>query len=449
MNKTRESDKSRIRKYAVVVLVCVLIFIAALVILNLWEKRQGTFVGKNTAGTTANITVDGEKYVLNKNIQTFLIMGLDKFESDIDDTSYDNDQQADMLLLLVLDDEQKTCNIIQINRDTMVKVGVLGVAGQRINTVTEQIALAHTYGNGREQSCLNTSEAVSGLLDGIKVDHYMSVTMDAVPVLNDLVGGIEVTVLDDFGDYDPTLIKGETVTLKGEQALHYVRGRIGVGDNSNLSRMARQREYMDAFFSKARQLLDGDDSFSVDVMTSLADYMISDCTVSKLQELSKKAGEYELGEIYAMEGEAVVGEEFMEFYPDEAALNSLIAKLFLCKGRRIKKCFHSDQNESIFFIYDGTSKPYICDILSLLQMSRQLPSAIFFPPSISIILSDAAAQRLRSWKTATAAPPEAVQSRISAISSGWPERSIWFAGSSSNIIFGCWAKVFARNTLWS
>lgn len=54
------------------------------------------------------------KYVLNKNIQTFLIMGLDKFESDIDDTSYDNDQQADMLLLLVLDDEQKTCNIIQI-----------------------------------------------------------------------------------------------------------------------------------------------------------------------------------------------------------------------------------------------------------------------------------------------------------------------------------------------
>ena len=235
------------------------------------------------------------------------------------------------ILLLVLDDEQKTCNIIQINRDTMVKVGVLGVAGQRINTVTEQIALAHTYGNGREQSCLNTSEAVSGLLDGIKVDHYMSVTMDAVPVLNDLVGGIEVTVLDDFGDYDPTLIKGETVTLKGEQALHYVRGRIGVGDNSNLSRMARQREYMDAFFSKARQLLDGDDSFSADVMTSLAGYMISDCTVSKLQELSKKAGEYELGEIYAMEGEAVVGEEFMEFYPDEAALNSLIAKLFYVK----------------------------------------------------------------------------------------------------------------------
>ena len=68
MNKTRESDKSRIRKYAVVVLVCVLIFIAALVILNLWEKRQGTFVREKTAGTTVNITVDGEKYVLNKYI---------------------------------------------------------------------------------------------------------------------------------------------------------------------------------------------------------------------------------------------------------------------------------------------------------------------------------------------------------------------------------------------
>lgn len=331
MKKTRETDKSRLRKYAAVVLVCILVLIAALVILSFWEKRQGTFLGENTAGTTANVTVDGEKYVLNKNIQTFLIMGLDKFEEDIDNSSYDNDQQADMLLLLVIDDEKNTCNIIQINRDTMAKVGVLGVAGQRINTVTQQIALAHTYGNGREQSCLNTAEAVSELLGGIKVDHYMSVTMDAVPLLNDMVGGVEVTVLDDFGDYDPTLIKGETVTLHGEQALHYVRGRIGVGDYTNLSRMARQKQYMDAFFAKAREHMDSDDSFSVNVMTSLANYMVSDCNVNKLGELAKKAGEYEMGEIYAFEGEAVLGEEYMEFYPDEAALSALITELFYVK----------------------------------------------------------------------------------------------------------------------
>ena len=331
MKKTRETDKSRLRKYAAVVLVCILVLIAALVILSFWEKRQGTFLGENTADTTANVTVDGEKYVLNKNIQTFLIMGLDKFEDDIDNSSYDNDQQADMLLLLVIDDEKNTCNIIQINRDTMAKVGVLGVAGQRINTVIQQIALAHTYGNGREQSCLNTAEAVSELLGGIKVDHYMSVTMDAVPLLNDMVGGVEVTVLDDFGDYDPTLIKGETVTLHGEQALHYVRGRIGVGDYTNLSRMARQKQYMDAFFAKAREHMDSDDSFSVNVMTSLANYMVSDCNVNKLGELAKKAGEYEMGEIYAFEGEAVLGEEYMEFYPDEAALSALITRLFYVK----------------------------------------------------------------------------------------------------------------------
>ena len=32
----------------------------------------------------------------------------------------------------------------------------------------------------------------------VKIDHYISLTMDSVAVMNDLVGGVEVTVLDDF-----------------------------------------------------------------------------------------------------------------------------------------------------------------------------------------------------------------------------------------------------------
>lgn len=57
------------------------------------------------------------------------------------------------------------------------------------------------------------------LLYGVEIDHYISLMMDGVAVLNDLAGGVTLKVMDDFGAFDPALVQGETVTLRGEQAL--------------------------------------------------------------------------------------------------------------------------------------------------------------------------------------------------------------------------------------
>ena len=164
----------------------------------------------------------------NEDVESFLILGLDKFEDAINNDSYNNDQRADFLMLLVFDNSEKKFTAVHLNRDTMVNMNVLGVAGQKIGTVNKQLALAHTYGNGRDVSCRNTADAVSELLNGVKVNHYLSITMDAVPILNDLLGGVEVTVLDDFSGIDDTLIKGETVTLHGDHALTYVLSLIHI-----------------------------------------------------------------------------------------------------------------------------------------------------------------------------------------------------------------------------
>lgn len=85
-------------------------------------------------------------------------------------------------------------------------------------------------------------------------------TMGAVPYINDLVGGVPVTVLDDFSGIDDSLVEGETITLKGEQALHYVRIRGGLEDSSNLNRMKRQQQYLE---SMAEQIGKLDENFSV------------------------------------------------------------------------------------------------------------------------------------------------------------------------------------------
>lgn len=324
--RIKREQRKLLFRYGIAAFALIFLFSAALLGLSLWENQQSEFPVPETGD--AVVTYEGNEYVMKDSLETFLVMGLDKFEGETTSDAYNNDQQADFLLLLVFDDAAKTCSAIHINRDTMADVNVLGVAGQKINTVTKQIALAHTYGNGREMSCRNTADAVSELLHGMKVNHYVSLTMDSVPVLNDLLGGVEVVVRDDFSAIDPTLVKDEKVVLMGEQALTYVRTRRGLEDSSNSTRMQRQRQYLSALYEKLQQRMAEDEEFVVEASLSMSDYIVSDRSVTRLQELVKKFGEYDFIGIRSMEGENVLGEKFIEFYPREDSVRSIVMDLF-------------------------------------------------------------------------------------------------------------------------
>lgn len=325
MSKT---NKKASKKALVLVLVCVVVLCSALFAISVWEQQQGFSGEQSTHESSTGVTAGGVEYELNKNIETVLVMGLDKFSEDVDTSSYDNDQQADFLMLFVLDNQNKTCRALHIDRDTMVEMNVLGVAGQEVGTITQQLALAHTYGNGQNVSCRNTAKAVSNLLNGIDITHYVSVTMDAVPVYNDLVGGVTLQVLDDFTGIDDTLVKGEKVTLMGDHALTYVRTRYGMEDSSNSHRMIRQRQYIEELYRITREKVDEDESFILTAWEKMAQYTVSDCYEQDLLQIYEKVSEYEYLGTERIEGESVVGERFMEFYPDEDALNELVLKMF-------------------------------------------------------------------------------------------------------------------------
>lgn len=333
MGKTKKS-KSKIVRYAVIALSVVFLISSALALLEIWEKRQGRFPEATTEDK--RVQYNGEEYLLNDNIDTFLIMGLDKFEGTAAADSYNNNQQADFLMLFVFDNASRKCSAIQINRDTMAKFNVLGVAGNKIDVVTKQIALAHTYGNGRDVSCRNTAEAVSELLLGMKVNHYISLTMDSVVLFNDLVGGVEVTVSDDFTGVDDTLVKGQKVTLTGEHALSFVRSRQGLEDATNSTRMERQKQYMNALYEKTQNCIKSNSDFIVDASLKMADYIVSDRSITQLQDIGKKFSEYEFLGINSIKGESKLGESFMEFYPDETGLKELVFDLFYNKVNEAK-----------------------------------------------------------------------------------------------------------------
>ncbi|MBE6953391.1 MAG: hypothetical protein E7452_07555 [Ruminococcaceae bacterium] len=326
MGKTHRNRKYLLQ-VSMVVLAVVFLVAAVLFLTELWEKKRGQYTG--TGSQTAFLEHGGKSYALRSDVETFLVIGLDSDELSTDTIGYANNSVADFLMLVVIDNTAESYSVVQINRDTIAEINRLGVAGQKLDTVSQQIALAYTYGNGREVSCRNTVDAVSTLLKNIRVHHYAAMAMETVPVLNDLVGGVTVTVMDDFSGIDPTLVQGTEVTLQGEQALLYVRARQGMEDSSNLHRMERQRQYVKALYEQVLSQAEASESFIAETIASLNDRLLSDCSVTKLQTLFERIADYEFTGIRELAGESVAGERFMEFYPDDAALSELVIEL-LC-----------------------------------------------------------------------------------------------------------------------
>ncbi len=273
----------------------------------------------------------GQWYRLREKLDTFLVIGLDK-ESDrlenLDEEATLNNQQCDFLLLVVADRAEGTFTALQLNRDTMALIPRIGIHGARLSPVTQQLALSHTYGSGGRDSCTNTVHAVSNLLYGIPVEHYFSLTMDAIPVLTDLVDGVPVHVEDDFSQITPDLPQGRDVTLRGDLALTFVRSRGGVGDGSNLNRMNRQRVYLSSLHERLNARLGSDSSFALRLATELADYSISDLLTDELAQAAERMSELSFSGIETIQGEAKMGEKYIEFYPDEEALQAQLIRLF-------------------------------------------------------------------------------------------------------------------------
>lgn len=275
------------------------------------------------------LQIGDQSYRLKDGLETVLLLGIDKFQAEAQSSdTYRNDQQADFLTVLILDHQAKTCTPLQLNRDTMADIPVLGVGGKPAGTVRAQLALAHTYGSGGERSCENTADAVSRFLCGMKIDHYVALTMDAVAVLNDAVGGVTVEIQDDFSAVDPALVQGETVRLRGEQALTFVRARGSLDDSSNLSRMARQQAFAAGLYPQLQAALAADPGLPTTLLTELGPSMVSDLDLEEWASLLQAVGGYAMEDVREIAGEAVLGEPYMEFHADEDALQTQLIQLF-------------------------------------------------------------------------------------------------------------------------
>ena len=153
---------------------------------------------------TKTITRDGVKYFPRQDISVILLMGINQpGHAHAEEPNHGN--SADMVALVVVDEAAESWSVLNLNRDAMVDMPELNLEGKEIGTMYAQLAYAHTYGTGVEDSCENTRKAVSNLLGGVNIDYYVAMNVDAIAMLNDAVGGVTVNVSDDFSRVDPSL----------------------------------------------------------------------------------------------------------------------------------------------------------------------------------------------------------------------------------------------------
>ena len=256
-----------------------------------------------------------------------LLMGIDETGPVKDSGSYNNTGEADMVALVIFDETHEQMDLLFINRDTMVDMPVLGIGGKSAGTAKRQLALSHTYGSGLEDSCENTRKTVSDLLYGLPIHYYVAMNMDAIPILNDAVGGVKVTVVDDFSQVNPNIPMGET-TLMGQAALDYVQVRREIGDQKNISRMQRQKEYMQNFLIALKAKTSASETFVLSVYDQVEDYIVTDMVTSSMTNVWSNYANYTLDEVVTLQGENVLNGGHYEYILDEAALDELILKMF-------------------------------------------------------------------------------------------------------------------------
>ena len=321
---------SKLAKFIVIFISIFALGVAVALLIDAYENYQLEQVKEKIKQETQSLeyyTYKGVNYSQKDNLQVILCVGLDSYENSITD-SYRNNELADCIFLLVLDKENKTVLPIQINRDTMTPVHVLGIGGRITNDTIEQIALSHSYGSGDIDSLVNVKDAVSNLMCNIKIDNYMSLTMDAVAKINDSAGGVKVQVEDDFSTIDDTLIQGEECTLFGEHALTFVRTRQGLDDPSNINRLNRQRVYLRSLYETCKEKVNDDETFVQDCLDSIAKYVIANTDIYGLSDIGNLLLDYELLDAIQLKGEARKGNTYIEFYADEDALKDLCIKTF-------------------------------------------------------------------------------------------------------------------------
>lgn len=275
------------------------------------------------------VNYNGKVMEYNRDILTFLFMGIDKSGPAAAGKNGIDGGQSDGNFLLVVNPDTKQIDIIAINRNTMTDIDVYDEDGNYVGTGPGQICLQHGYGDGLQQSCERMEKAVSNLFYGLPISGYCSIGMDAVGALADAVGGVTVPRMTyENGE----IIYGEDETVTGDDAISFVRTR-GNDYDAATYRLEKQKRFLQNFVAKLKSSVEKDPTSIVTLYNSIKDYVVTDIDMTEIVYLADHIGGYTLNtDIYSMTGTTTPAEkaktEHEEFVYDEQSLYDMVIEIY-------------------------------------------------------------------------------------------------------------------------
>lgn len=156
---------------------------------------------------------------------------------------------ADVIILLHITKDREDATVVSFPRDLLVSVpecpnpdgGVFpAIESQQINSTISRGGVACTH--------LTIQK-----LTGLKIPFLAIIDFNGVIEMSNAVGGVEVTIEQTISDdYSQFYMDAGTHTLKGKDALGFLRTRHGIGDGSDLGRISNQQMFLMSLFSKVK-----------------------------------------------------------------------------------------------------------------------------------------------------------------------------------------------------
>lgn len=278
------------------------------------------------------IDSDGNMYQYRDDVVTVLLMGID-YNSDPTRWSENvksNGGNADVLALVIFDTATNELSVLNIPRDTMTEVLAVDAEGNYKDTLFTNITTAHSYGDGGKLSCELTVNAVSNLLYGIPINRYAAISYYALAPLNQAIGGLEITLEKDYTNISPALKEGKTVRLTDYQLTRMIVYRDHSQVEGAYERGLRDMTVLKALFAQCKGMVKEDPGAVLTLYHELADYITTDLRLDEISYLAQNAVKMDLNAdtVIAMQGEAVAGEIYVEFYPDEQWMHDFVTAHF-------------------------------------------------------------------------------------------------------------------------
>lgn len=287
------------------------------------------------------VVYDGKVYEYRDDMLNFLLLGIDHDGSLSTETKLSdwNAGQADTIFLVSLNQTDKEISVIGIPRNAMVDVEIYNSESERVETIFNQICLQYGYAGGGELGLQKMKESVSELMCGLPIHGACAVSFNAISLITDRLGGIEVVVPDDMTQYDKAFTQGSTQILTGKNVIDYLRYREYKTLGSPTTRLVRQKEFMRVAMGRVMQEIKNNPVFVTDIYKSVKAYMNTDISVDEAVYIASKALDCTLAEqsFYQLSGEDRaeyfvrengVEDFYNDYYIDKDALQKIMFEVY-------------------------------------------------------------------------------------------------------------------------